>query len=122
ETVRGPTESILEERRPVELENLYLVHDRTNDRLRLLPTIVDGRPNADALRLDASAVRGGGRDRGRAKRDDARGLKGSGRRVLATPSRADTVDVLAAQGLLPAIYFIFSRNGCSEAARSLVHA
>ena len=122
ETVRGPTESILEERRPVELENLYLVHDRTHDRLRLMPTIVDGRPNADALRLDASAVRGGGRDRGRAKRDDLRGLKGSGRRVLATPSRADTVDVLASNGLLPAIFFIFSRNGCSEAARTLVHA
>ncbi|HWL44167.1 MAG TPA: DEAD/DEAH box helicase [Ilumatobacter sp.] len=122
ETVRGPSEAILEERRPVELENLYLVHDRTHDRIRLLPTIVDGRPNADALRLDASAVRGGGRDRGRAKRDDLRGLRGSGRRILATPSRTDTVDVLAANGLLPAIFFIFSRNGCSEAARSLVHA
>lgn len=122
ETVRGPTDAILEERRPVELENLYLVHDRTHDRLRLLPTIVDGRPNSDAVRLDASAVRGGGRDRGRTRSDDLRGLRGSGRRVLATPSRTDTVDVLSSNGLLPAIFFIFSRNGCSEAARSLVHA
>jgi ATP-dependent RNA helicase HelY len=120
ETVRGPTESILEDRRPVELENLYLVHDRTHDRLRLLPTIVGGRPNSEALRLDASAVRGGGRDRGRGRRDDQRGLRGSGRRVLATPSRTDTVDVLAEHGLLPAIFFIFSRNGCEEAARNLV--
>ncbi len=121
-TVRGPSEAILEERRPVELENFYLVHDRTNDRTRLMPTIIDGRPNNEALRLDASAVRGGGRDRGRARRDDQRGLKGSGRRVLATPSRSDTVDILAANDLLPAIFFIFSRNGCTEAARSLVQA
>jgi ATP-dependent RNA helicase HelY len=120
ETVRGPTESILEDRRPVELENLYLVHDRTHERLRLMPTIVGGRPNSDALRLDASAVRGGGRDRARDRRDDQRGLRGSGRRVLATPSRVDTVDVLAEHHLLPAIFFIFSRNGCEEAARSLV--
>jgi ATP-dependent RNA helicase HelY len=120
ETVRGPTESILEDRRPVELENLYLVHDRTHERVRLMPTIVGGRPNSDALRLDASAVRGGGRDRGRGRRDDQRGLRGSGRRVLATPSRTDTVDVLAEHGLLPAIFFIFSRNGCEEAARNLV--
>lgn len=120
QTVRGPTDAILEERRPVELENLYLVHDRTNDRLRLMPTIVDGRPNSDALRLDASAVRGGGRDRGRSRRDDLRGLRGSGRLVLATPSRVDTVEVLAEHDLLPAIFFIFSRNGCEEAARSLV--
>jgi ATP-dependent RNA helicase HelY len=120
ETVRGPTAAVLEDRRPVELENLYLVHDRTNDRVRLMPTIVDGRPNGEAIRLDAGAVRAGGRDRGRSRRDDGRGLKGSGRRILATPSRIDTVDVLAHNGLLPAIYFIFSRNGCEEAARSLV--
>jgi ATP-dependent RNA helicase HelY len=114
ETVRGPTVSVLEERRPVRLDQWYYVEDRTNDRRVLLPTIVDGRPNPDALRLDAGAVR-----RSSGRRHD-RGLRGSGRRQLATPSRIDVVDELAGRDLLPAIYFIFSRAQCDEAARHCV--
>src|SRR3954454_19764314 len=57
-TVRGPTTAIIEEQRPVELHNLYLAGDRGSERLHLLPTLVDGRPNPEASRLDASAVRG----------------------------------------------------------------
>src|SRR5919106_2499867 len=57
-TVRGPTEAVIEERRPVELRNLYLAGDRESERLHLLPVLVDGRPNAAAARLDASAARG----------------------------------------------------------------
>jgi ATP-dependent RNA helicase HelY len=51
-TVRGPTATVIEERRPVELENLYLVGDKNSERLHLLPTLVDGRPNPEADRLD----------------------------------------------------------------------
>lgn len=116
ETVRGPTVSVLEERRPVRLDQWYFVADRTNDRLQLLPTIVDGRPNPDALRLDASAVR-----RSQGRRHD-RGLRGSGKRHLATPGRLEVVDELGERGLLPAIYFIFSRAQCDEAARHCVAA
>ncbi|MFP5487904.1 MAG: helicase-related protein, partial [Acidimicrobiia bacterium] len=47
-------------------------------------------------------------------------LRGSGRRELATPTRVDVVDELAARDLLPAIYFIFSRAQCDEAARHCV--
>ncbi len=57
-TVRGPTAAIIEERRPVRLENLYLVGDRSADKLHLLPTLIDGRPNPEASRLDGEAVRG----------------------------------------------------------------
>ena len=116
ETVRGPTTAVLEERRPVQLDQYYFVADRTNDRLRLLPTVIDGRPNPDAIRLDASAVR-----RGQGRRHD-RGLRGSGQRKLATPGRIETVDVLQERNLLPAIYFIFSRAQCDEAARTCVAA
>src|SRR5205807_5947639 len=41
-TVRGDTEAIIEERRPVELHNLYMMGDRGADRLLLLPTFIDG--------------------------------------------------------------------------------
>jgi ATP-dependent RNA helicase HelY len=116
ETVRGPTVSVLEERRPVRLDQWYLVADRTNDRLQLLTTIVDGRPNPDALRLDATAVR-----RSAGRRHD-RDLRGSGKRQLATPGRIEVVDELAERELLPAIYFIFSRAQCDEAARHCVAA
>ena len=115
-TVRGPTSAVVETKRPVRLDNMYFVADRTNDRLRLLATIVDGRPNNDALRLDASGVR-----HGRGRRHE-RGLRGSGTRKLATPTRLDTVDMLTNRGLLPAIYFIFSRAQCDEAARNCLAA
>ena len=116
ETVRGPTRAVVESRRPVRLDNLYFVADRTNDRLRMMPTIVDGNPNSDALRLDASAVR-----RGQGRRND-RDLRGGGQRVLATPGRLETVETLRDLRLLPAIFFIFSRAQCDEAARSCAAA
>ena len=47
-TVRGPTEAVIEERRPVELHNLYCVGDKSSQELHLLPTLVDGRPNPEA--------------------------------------------------------------------------
>ncbi|MFM8267013.1 MAG: DEAD/DEAH box helicase [Ilumatobacteraceae bacterium] len=109
-TVRGPTRSVVEERRPVRLENHYLVGDATNDRLQLLPTLVAGRPNSDARRLDDEGSR------------HARRGQRHARRRLFTPSRIDVIDLLAERGMLPAIYFIFSRNQCDEAARSCLSA
>jgi ATP-dependent RNA helicase HelY len=116
ETVRGATDVVVEERRPVQLDNFYYVTDLTNDRRRMLPTIVDGHPNPDALRLDASAVRFR-----RGRRDD-HAPRGSGQRKLATPGRVETVEELAERQLLPSIYFIFSRAQCEEAARACVDA
>jgi ATP-dependent RNA helicase HelY len=116
QTVRGPTTPVVELRRPVHLHDRYLVGDRTNDRLHFLETFEGGRPNPEAQRLDASAVRGG-----RAGRYE-RPPRGSGRRVLYTPGRVETVDLLDQRRLLPAIVFIFSRNQCDEAARSCLAA
>jgi ATP-dependent RNA helicase HelY len=115
QTVRGPTTPVVELRRPVHLHDRYLVGDRTNDRLHFLETFDGGRPNPEALRLDASAVRG---RRSRYERP----ARGSGRRVLYTPGRVETIDLLAQRELLPAIVFIFSRNQCDEAARACLAA
>ncbi len=101
-TVRGATETVIEERRPVALHDLYLLGDRGSDRLLLLPTLVDGRPNPEAAALDAKALRRPGpRDKGRAR--------------LFTPRRADVVEVLRDHAMLPAIFFIFSRAACDDA-------
>src|SRR3546814_18966866 len=60
-TVRGETDAVIEEKRPVELQNLYLVGDKRSQDLHLLPTLVDVRPNHDADRPDDEALhsRGG---------------------------------------------------------------
>ena len=120
-TVRGPTAAIVERRRPVRLDNEYLVADRTSDRLRMLPVFVDGHVNRDAVQLDESAVRGRFKrgENGRRTRD---GEQGSGRKVLAPPGRVETVELLERRRLLPAIYFIFSRAQCDAAAKACVDA
>ncbi len=102
QTVRGATTAIIEERRPVDLHNLYLIGDRTSDRLHLLPTLVDGRPNPEADALD--------------RRDSG----GRGRRRLYTPRRTEVVDLLDDEDLLPVIYFIFSRAACDDAVQQCV--
>ncbi len=124
-TVRGPTAAIVERRRPVRLDNEYLVADRTNHRLRMLPVFVGGHVNRDAVALDESAVRGrpgrGGDTRSRG-RSDRNGQQGSGRKVLAPPGRVEAVELLERRRLLPAIFFIFSRAQCDAAAKSCVDA
>jgi ATP-dependent RNA helicase HelY len=108
-TVRGPTTAVIEERRPVELVNLYCVGDRSSPDLHLLPTLVDGEPNAEASRLDAESLHG-------------RGMRGRPRRRFFTPRRVEVVERLADDELVPAIYFIFSRAACDDAVDACVGA
>jgi ATP-dependent RNA helicase HelY len=111
QTVRGATETVIEERRPVALEHLYLVGDRGAEELHLLPTFVDGdgepHPNPVASRLDA--------------RNAPRG-RGPRRRRLYTPWRTEVVERLAEERMLPAIVFVFSRAGCDQAVEQCLAA
>src|SRR3984893_12645755 len=109
-TVRGPTAVIIEERRPVELQNLYMIDDRSAEKLLLLPTLVDGRPNPLAVRLHSESVRAGEGAQWRTR----------GRRRLSTPRRLEVIERLEAEAMLPAIYFLFSRAGCTEAAEHCI--
>jgi ATP-dependent RNA helicase HelY len=108
--VRGPTATIIESHRPVELEHLYAVSDGVEERLRVLPTLVSERPNPEGPEFDSQRVRGRGT---------------GGRRTRHrwfTPDRADLVHHLEDEGLLPAIFFVFSRAGCDDAARYVARA
>ncbi|MFP5254443.1 MAG: DEAD/DEAH box helicase [Acidimicrobiia bacterium] len=110
-TVRGPTDTVIEERRPVELQNLYCVGDKTSEELHLLPTLVDGRPNPEAERLDDQALHSrGGPPRGRP------------RRRFFTPRRIEVLELLDDAGMLPTITFIFSRRACDEARDACLDA
>jgi ATP-dependent RNA helicase HelY len=111
---RGPTTAIVEEKRPVRLENLFMVGDKSSDHVHLLPTIVHDRPNPVAMRLTEDASRQWRGPRGR--------KSSGGKRRLFTPGRIDVIERLDAEGMLPAIYFIFSRNQCDEAAKSCLAA
>ncbi len=124
--VRGATGVVIEQHRPVELKNLFVVGDRYAEQLHLLPSFVDGRPNPEAIRLDDLLARPGSGRRGAP--GSKRGFESSpsggtgarsrpGRPQLYRPRRTEVVDRLAGENLLPAIYFVFSRAGCDESVR-----
>jgi ATP-dependent RNA helicase HelY len=106
-TVRGPTSAVIETERPVELDHLYLVDDRTSEELVLIPTLVEGHPNPLGERFDV---------------DPTLVVRGRRRRRFATPRRVEVVELLAERDLLPAIYFIFSRAACDDAALAVARA
>jgi len=101
-TVRGETTVIIERRRPVDLHDLYLVGDRRADDLVVLPTLIEGRANPEAVALDARSSRGDG-------------ARGRHRGPLFSPRRPGIVRCLNGGGMLPAIFFIFSRAACDDA-------
>ena len=113
-TVRGPTTAVLEDKRPVRLENLYMVGDKTSDHVHLLPTLVHDRPNSVAMRLTEEGTQQWQGGRGR--------RSGHAKRKLYAPGRVEIVERLDDERMLPAIYFIFSRNQCDEAARTCLAA
>jgi ATP-dependent RNA helicase HelY len=115
-TVRGSTALVLEEERPVELRNLYLVGDRSSEHMHLMPTLVDGQPNPEAQRLDDDTDRG--RTNGRRNRHGP----ARGRRRFFTPRRPEVIDLLDERAMLPSLYFLFSRMGCEEAVSACVDA
>ncbi|NLT57292.1 MAG: DEAD/DEAH box helicase [Actinomycetales bacterium] len=119
DTVRGDTEVVVSEHRPVPLWQHVMVGTRLYD-LFADPgeTAVDPqtRVNRELLQLAREHGHPYARGpRGRTRRRPPR----SPRR---TPSRAEAVLALDAAGLLPAITFIFSRAGCEAAVGQCVAA
>jgi ATP-dependent RNA helicase HelY len=121
DTVRGDTEVVVSEHRPVPLWQHVMVGHRLYDLFAEdTPPIItpDGRTvpgparvNPELLRLARDEGRLVRTSRGRGQRPP-RGLRGR-----STPSRADVVEQLDRAGLLPAISFIFSRAGCDAAVQ-----
>ncbi len=99
---RGSTTLVVERERPVPLDSEYLIKDRWEaNALSLLPVFEGpGRANPRIVRM--------------LRRGAPRG------RRFATPRRFETVELLGDLGLLPAIYFVFSRAGCDAAAAQVV--
>ena len=122
---RGPTAVVVESRRPVPLTNLYAVGRRRSDAVQLLPSLVDGRPNPEGRRFDLPAASRHPRGSGRPQHRGSRGSGGAGRRgqsrsLWRPPRRVDLLRELEERGLLPVIWFVFSRKGCDQAVARLV--
>ncbi|NNK92654.1 MAG: DEAD/DEAH box helicase [Acidimicrobiia bacterium] len=103
---RGAVDLISETRRPVPLDSHYMVFDRHRDRTELLPIFKDAGGKAKLNPQVTSLLRKG---RGRHRR-------------FAVPRRLEVVEHLNTLGLLPTIYFIFSRAGCDQAAQRVAAA
>jgi ATP-dependent RNA helicase HelY len=132
ETVRGDTDTVVEERRPVPLYQHVLVGRRmldlfaTSDVDAAAGFVREGAPvNHELIRVArddfaSTRLRDRRTPKGRPQRGGRRPV-GNGRRVW-IPSRVDVLDQLDAMGLLPAIVFIFSRVGCDAAVEQCLRA
>ncbi|MGQ0845882.1 MAG: DEAD/DEAH box helicase [Sporichthyaceae bacterium] len=118
QTVRGRTEVVVSEHRPVPLWQHLLVKDRIVD---LFTSDARGRPqlNPEIGQLTRREPWSeGSAYRGRGSRGAPRGRTGP-RNV---PSRPDVIARLDREGLLPAITFIFSRAGCDAAVEQCLRS
>lgn len=97
-TVRGATDIIVSEKRPVPL-NQFLMVGR-----QIMPLFDSGDEHLGSINRAVLAATGKAEEAGRRRR----------------PKRSDVVRHLHAAGMLPAIYFIFSRAGCDGAVQQLL--
>ena len=106
--VRGSTEVIVSEVRPIPLYQHVLIGDRLVDLFR-----EEGRINPEILGLEREALRNVRTPRHRRER-----FGDSDNRL----SRPEIIEKLQRENLLPAITFIFSRAGCDAAVKQCLAA
>jgi ATP-dependent RNA helicase HelY len=119
-TVRGKTVPIVEEKRPVELINHFVVGDAATHEIKIFETIVNGSPNQEISKLESTSSQTDTRNYRGGNRRSNRASAPKKRSRLFTPNRVEVVDLLQHEDLLPAIVFIFSRNQCDEAAEACI--
>ncbi|MEV8316965.1 DEAD/DEAH box helicase [Streptomyces sp. NPDC059900] len=125
DTVRGDTQVIVSEHRPVPLFQHVLAGRRMYD----LFEEGEGRRktvNPDLTRMarmEASrSYNPRDRRKGKMVREADRERERRQRSRIWTPGRPEVIDRLDAEGLLPAITFIFSRAACEAAVQQCLHA
>jgi ATP-dependent RNA helicase HelY len=129
--VRGGTEVIVDEHRPVPLWQHVLVANRlydlfTDDAVRMAGSADGGtRVNPELLRIASREDWAARKARPRPKANSTQQRPGRGtRRPRRFPLayRPDVIERLDSAGLLPAITFIFSRAGCDAAVEQCLAA
>jgi ATP-dependent RNA helicase HelY len=127
QAVRGDTDVIVSEDRPVPLEQHVLMRSKlidlfdgsTGSTQRSSGLAATNRVNPELVQM----ARYGGRTlSARQMKDVGRYHSKGGRRESFRLDRADTISMLSERNLLPAIFFIFSRAGCDQAVSQVLRA
>lgn len=103
--VHGDCETIIETTRPVELHDHFLVFDKRHRRLQEFRTLRYGESNIEVERYL-------GKMRGQRSRAPQKHGGAVGR-----PRRSEVIGHLEQSDRLPAIFFVFSRQGCDDAVQ-----
>ncbi|MEY4321930.1 MAG: hypothetical protein RL167_658 [Actinomycetota bacterium] len=112
--VRGDTEIIVSENRPVPLNQHVLFGDEL---LELFDeTSKDPRVNPELAQMHATKLRSPVNKPHRGRRSDFGGGRPQLKQIMRI-SKPDIVELLEDEDLLPAIFFIFSRAGCDAAVK-----
>jgi len=122
QTVRGDTDVIVSEDRPVPLEQHVLVGNKMVDLFDSSGAAATNRVNPELLRLvggGARSERNGGGHRGRRGRGGYPERRGPRTEKM---YREQIAKVLDERMLLPAIFFVFSRNGCDQGVRQVLRS
>ncbi|BDZ47284.1 helicase [Naasia aerilata] len=117
QAVRGDTDVIVSEERPVPLQQHVIVRSKLVDLFDSSGLAATNRVNPELVQM----ARYGGRVLGvREARDVGRRHSKGGRPDMGRMDRADLVRLLDERNLLPAIFFIFSRVGCDAAVQQVL--
>ncbi|MEY4067364.1 MAG: hypothetical protein RIQ44_576, partial [Actinomycetota bacterium] len=117
--VRGQTDVIVSEHRPVPLTQHVLFGEEL---IPLFDGTKSGRVNPDLIQLHNNKLRQNPNRPNRGRRGH-QGYKGQQREVqIERLSKPEIIDILDEGELLPAIFFVFSRAGCEAAVRACHHS
>ncbi|MGF6823508.1 ATP-dependent RNA helicase HelY [Microbacterium sp. ZKA21] len=134
DTVRGDTEVIVSEIRPVPLEQHVLVRDdllplfddragiataQVNQELLRIRSFTGSRYESNRQAQNYVSNKHAGRQAQRPPRGGKRPVRASNTRRIERMDRSDVVGLLERSNLLPAIFFIFSRVGCDAAVQQV---
>lgn len=117
QAVRGDTDVIVSETRPVPLDQHVLVRSKLLDLFDSSGLAATNRVNPELAQLARVAAHTPHRGRQQQPRRWQNGPGGDGR-----ADRSEIVEMLGSRNLLPAIFFIFSRAGCDAAVRQLIRS
>ncbi|MEP6480674.1 MAG: DEAD/DEAH box helicase [Rhodoglobus sp.] len=119
QAVRGDTEVIVSEERPVPLDQHILMRGKLIDLFDSSGLAATHRVNPELVQM----ARYGGRTLGaKQMKDVGRYHSRGGRPEAQRIERPDVVKLLDSKNLLPAIFFVFSRVGCDQAVTKVLRS
>ncbi|WP_309616861.1 DEAD/DEAH box helicase [Salinibacterium sp.] len=119
QAVRGDTEVIVSEERPVPLDQHILMRTKLVDLFDSSGLAATHRVNPELAQM---ARLSGRPTSSRQSKDAGRNHSRGGRPESMRMDRPDVVKLLDSKNLLPAIFFIFSRVGCDQAVAKVLRA